>query len=411
MSDNSGASQRLKGRSFAETRGAVLDLIRSEGEISRTDLARRSALTEKTISGIVKSLLDSGVVIESGYAKSTGGKRPVLLRLNDKELYAVGITLDYARCVIVLCALDGTEVARSEIRGTGIDEPAAVLKRISTTLRRLLERQGVGMESVIGVGVASGGRRGSPLGWRLDASFADVWEPYPTEEELARLTGLSVRRENDANCAALGEYWKTASSPTRDFVTVYMAHGIGCGIVIGGAIYRGVSGNAGEIGHTVADPHGQPCWCGGRGCLETVASPRAITQRILDDPTLRAVCQVSDGMEFGEIYKRFGLRVRDGEETTRSLFRTSADYLAEAVRSLVNTLDLDLVSLAGPGFAELGEEYRRVIEDRLAETAFMREVHPISVRLGGGGPDAAALGAASVVLHRELTPHRSTSPL
>ena len=411
MSDNSGASQRLKGRSFAETRSAVLDLIRSEGEISRTDLARRSALTEKTISGIVKSLLDSGVVIESGYAKSTGGKRPILLRLNDKELYAVGITLDYARCVIVLCALDGTEVARSEIRGTGIDEPAAVLKRVSTNLGRLLERQGVGKESVIGVGVASGGRRGSPLGWRLDAAFADLWEPYPTEEELARLTGLSVLRENDANCAALGEFWKTASSPTRDFVTVYMAYGIGCGIVIGGSIYRGVSGNAGEIGHTVADPHGPICWCGAPRCLETVASPRAIAQRILDDPTLRTVCQVSDGMEFGEIYERFGLRARDGEETTRSLFRTSADHLADAVRNLVNTLDLDLVSLAGPGFAELGEEYRRVIEDRLAETAFMREVHPISVRLGGGGPDAAALGAASVVLHRELTPHHSNSRL
>ena len=104
MADPPGTFQRLKGRSFAETRGAVLDLIRSEGEISRTDLARRSALTEKTISGIVKSLIDSGVVVESGYAKSTGGKRPILLRLNDKELYAVGVALDVARCIIVLCA-------------------------------------------------------------------------------------------------------------------------------------------------------------------------------------------------------------------------------------------------------------------------------------------------------------------
>ena len=411
MADPSGTSQRLKGRSFAETRGAVLDLIRSEGEISRTDLARRSALTEKTISGIVKSLIDSGVVVESGYAKSTGGKRPVLLRLNDKELYAVGVTLDVARCIIVLCALDGAEFARSEIRGTGTEQPTAVLRRISAAMLRLLQRHGIDKESVVGVGVASGGRRGSPLGWRVDAAFADLWEPFPTEDELARLTGLSVLRENDANCAALGEYWTTGSSPARDFATIYMAHGIGCGIVIGGSIYRGTSGNAGEIGHTLADPHGVTCWCGRHGCLDAVASPRAITERILHDPTLRSACTVTDEMEFGEIYKRYGELAREGVGPVVNLFHTAADHLASAVINLVNTLDLDLISLAGPGFAELGEDYRRIIEGRLADTAYMRAVHPITVRLGSAGPDAAALGAASVVLHRELTPHRLATPL
>jgi predicted NBD/HSP70 family sugar kinase len=411
MSDPSGAAQRLKGRSFVETRGAVLDLIRSEGEISRTELARRSALTEKTISGIVKSLIDSGVVVESGYAKSTGGKRPVLLRLNDKELYAVGVTLDVARCIIVLCALDGAELARSEIRGTGTEQPAAVLRRLSATMLRLLQRRGIDKEAVVGVGVASGGRTGSPLGWRVDAAFTDVWEPFPTVDELSRLTGLSVLRENDANCAALGEYWTTGSSPTRDFATVYMALGIGCGIVIGGSIYRGASGNAGEIGHTLADPHGVICLCGRHGCLDTVASPRAITEQILHDPTLRSVCKVTDKTEFGEIYQRYGELAREGVEPVVSLFRTAADHVASAVINLVNTLDLDLISLAGPGFAELGADYRRIIEGRLADTSFMRAVHPITVRLGSAGPEAAALGAASVVLHRELTPHRLATPL
>lgn len=411
MADRSGTSPRLKGRSFAETRGAVLDLIRSEGEISRTDLARRSALTEKTISGIVKSLIDSGVVVESGYAKSTGGKRPVLLRLNDKELYAVGVTLDVAHCIIVLCALDGAELARSEIRGIGTEQPPAVLRRVSATMLRLLQRRGIDKEAVVGVGVASGGRRGFPLGWHADAAFADLWEPFPTEDELARLTGLSVLWENDANCAALGEYWTTGSSPTRDFATVYMALGIGCGIVVGGSIYRGASGNAGEIGHTLADPHGVTCWCGRRGCLDTVASPRAITDQILHDPTLSSACNVTEEMEFGEIYRRYGQRAREGVEPVADLFHTAADHLASAVINLVNTLDLDLISLAGPGFAELGEDYRLIIEGRLADTAFMRAVHPITVRLGSAGPDAAALGAASVVLHRELTPHRLATPL
>ena len=117
MSDPaSESSQRLRGSSFAETRRAVLDLIRSECEISRTDLARRSGLTSPTISAIVKSLLASSVVIESGFGHSTGGKRPVLLRLNDKDLYAIGVSLHIARYVVVICGPDGAEVARTEIR-------------------------------------------------------------------------------------------------------------------------------------------------------------------------------------------------------------------------------------------------------------------------------------------------------
>ena len=102
----------------------------------------------------------------------------------------------------------------------------------------------------------------------------------PHRRRAGRLTGIPVTRENDANCAALGEYWTTGSA-SRDFVTFYMAYGIGCGIVLSGSIFRGASGNAGEIGHILADPNGQDCWCGRRGCLDTIASPRSVADLIL----------------------------------------------------------------------------------------------------------------------------------
>jgi predicted NBD/HSP70 family sugar kinase len=103
--------------------------------------------------------------------------------------------------------------------------------------------------------------------------------------------------------------------------------------------------------------------------------------------------------------------VLNGVPAANEVFEVTAAHIAGAVLNVVNTLDLNLVTLAGPGFALLGEHYRKVLDQRLNQTAFMRDVHPITVRLGAGGRDAAALGAASVVLHRELTPHRSTSLL
>lgn len=408
MSETMASSPSLKGRSSAETRSAIVDVIRSEGEISRTELARRSLLTEATISKIVKSLLEDGIIVESGFAKSTGGKRPVLLRLNDQMLYAVGITLDVTRCVIVLCGLDGAEVDRCEIEGIGQDDPPLVTDRVAKALRRLLNGRRTRPESIVGVGVASGGRGFAP-GRRMDAAALDGWESFPIEDELAARTGFVVIRENDANCAALGEYWTTGGSAARDFITLYLAYGIGCGLIIAGAIYRGVSGNAGEIGHVLAVANGPLCWCGRRGCLDTVASPRAVAEQIVANPTLRAACDVTRETEFGEIYRRFGQLVKDGNEPAGRLFRATADHLAGAVNDLVNTLDLDLVSLAGPGFADLGEEYRTAIDEQLAAFALTRGVRPITVRLGTGGADAAARGAASVVLHRELTPHRSVA--
>lgn len=396
----------LRGRSSAETRSAVLDLIRTSGAISRVDLARRSALTEATISKIVKELLAAGLVIQSGYAHSTGGKRPVLLRLNGGGAHAVGLTLDFHRCVIVLCGADGSELARSEVQGTGADDPPVALERLAVAVDELLAREQVDRTSIIGIGVASAGRRGSPLGGVVEASFSDGWEPYPVEAELERLTGLAVVRANDADCAALGEYW-ASQEPARDFVAVYMSHGIGCGIVINGSIYRGASGNAGEIGHTTVDPDGLPCWCGSRGCLETVASPRAIVRAALADEALRGRLGVDDGTPPDRIYGRFLELAADGSPQALSILERAADHFAAAVVALVNTLDLDLVVLAGPGFAGAGETFLTAARRRVERTAFMRELHPITVRLAATGSATAALGAASVVLHRHLTPHRS----
>ncbi len=394
----------LRGRSSAETRSAVLDLIRASGKISRVDLARRSVLTEATISKIVKELLATGLIVHAGYAQSTGGKRPVLLKLNDGGRYALGLTMDFHSSTVVLCGLDGTELARATADGSGVDRPELVLDRLAADIEGLMAREGVERDAVIGLGVASAGRRGFAQGWNVDTSFFDVWEPYSVEDELAQRTGLATIRENDANCAALGEFW-VSQELRRDFVTVYMSHGIGAGIVINGSIYRGVSGNAGEIGHTIALPGGELCWCGAHGCLETVASPRAMVDRVLAEPDLRAVVGVDEGTPIGEVFRR--LTSRDGSRDARvcHVLETAAGYFASAIGDLVNTFDLDLVVLAGPGFAGVEEIFLRAAQDRVTSTGFMRELHPITVRLASTGSETAALGAATVVLQRHLTPH------
>ena len=105
-------------------------------------------------------------------------------------------------------------------------------------------------------------------------------------EALEQLVGLPVLRDNDAACAALGQYWAGRMTATQDFATLYMSDGFGLGLMLGGRPSRGTSSNLGEIGHMTIDIDGRECWCGSRGCLEALAAPRAVVARALEDPAL-----------------------------------------------------------------------------------------------------------------------------
>ena len=397
--------RRLKGRSYAETRSAVLDLIRSSETVSRVELSQRSSLTEVTIAKIVKELLAEGLIIEAGRGESTGGKRPTLFSLNTGVLYAVGVSLDTSTIVIALCGLNGTLVERVDLPGHGSEPPPEVMSRVATSIAQLLVRRGLNRDSIVGVGVASTGRHRGSQGWVHNEEMEDFWDAFDIAEQLERLCGMSVIVENDANCVALGTFWAGGNDAPRDFITVYMSTGIGAGIVVGGSIFRGASDNAGEIGHIVVEPDGLACWCGSRGCLETVGPPKGIVMQVRANPEMCDLFGGGDDMDEASVYARVLDGLAKGVPQAESLIHLSAQRVATALLGLVNTLDLDLIQLAGPGFTTVGELYEAELRALVDRAAFARGVHTVAVRMGGTDLDVAARGAASVVFHNSLTPH------
>jgi predicted NBD/HSP70 family sugar kinase len=400
-------ARRLKGASSADTRSAILDLIRSSGSVSRIELAEKSGLTEATISKIVRALIDGGLVVEAGYAESTGGKRPVLLELNAASSYALGVSLDYARISLVLCDINGTVLHSHSIAGAGRSKPPTVIDRVAREIGRFLDKHGVARADVIGIGVSGAGRVDTQGGALRSSRQTTEWEEFAIEAALGEAAGLPVILENDANCAALGEFWSGRVSTAHDFATIYMATGIGCGIVINGDIYRGASSNAGEIGHMSLEIDGPECFCGSRGCLEVLATPAAVVRNARGDAALwdRLGLQEQEGEDVRTSFGTIATAATTGDASAEALVLRSARYLAVAVLGLTNVLDLDRVYLAGPGFATIGPLYLGVVRDVLERLARMRKVHPVAVEMGATGPAAAARGAASVVLHSHLTPH------
>jgi predicted NBD/HSP70 family sugar kinase len=244
---------------------------------------------------------------------------------------------------------------------------------------------------------------------RASLNAAD-WEDFAVKEALEAASGFAVFLENDSACAALGEFWAGRIPATQDFATLYMATGIGCGLVIRGSVYGGASSNAGEIGHMIIDVNGPDCWCGSRGCLEMLAAPLAVVQRALADPELARSLRLS-GLP-SELRIDFAMIARaaaQGDVKCVALIEESAVYLAKALISLTNLVDLDRLYLAGPGFADAGSIYYRIVREQLDSLAFMRSVHPVHVELSEVGLESAALGAAAVALQSELTPHHKVS--
>ncbi len=398
---------RRIGPSSENTRSAILDMIRSSDVVSRIELAEMSGLTGASITRIVKSLIADGLVLETGFGDSTGGKRPTLLALNRRARYAVGISLDDARVTFVVTDLSGAMVGRLVSHGIEGTRPSDVIQRVAGELDDLLTELEIDRSDVVGIGVAGAGLDIRNRAERVSVN-ADEWESFAVSESLEAATRLPVVRENDAACAALGQFWAGRIPATQDFATVYMATGFGCGVMVQGALSRGASSNVGEIGHMVLQADGGPeCWCGSHGCLEMLAAPRSVVKRAMESAD-----GVADdlGLSGGEDHLRqdFASIARaavNGDQRCVALIEESARYLALALLSLVNALDFDRLYLAGPGFAEAGAIYLRTARETLSRLARTRHLHDVDVLLSDPILDPAAVGAATLALQQALTPH------
>ncbi|MEU0535445.1 ROK family transcriptional regulator [Amycolatopsis tolypomycina] len=384
----------------ASTRAVILDVIRAAGTISRVGIATATGMTGATVSTVVRGLIDDGLVVETGRAESTGGKRRVLLQLDPAARFAVGIHLDQAGVTYALTDLSGAVVARTSRPGPGSATAAEVVAEMAAEAATLVTGAGIDRTRLLGFGLVFPGPL-APAG--VTPPSMRQWLEYPLGEELRRVTGLPVQVENDAAAAALGELWSGGAGTSATFAAVYMGTGIGAGLLVNGLTFRGTSGNTGEVGHVCLDLDGPECWCGARGCLEALAGPAAVVARARADGRLARAAglrHTSVAADFGAVSRA----ARRGDAAAVALLERSARYVAVGVRTLANVMDLEAVVLTGPSFAIAGASYVPAIREELAQAFFARAVHVPDVRLSRAAATAPAIGGAAMVLQSELVP-------
>ncbi len=329
-------------------RNLVLNVLRT-GAASRADVVRTTGLSPATVSLIVSELIESGLVNEVGEGKSSGGRPPLVLRLDDERNYVVGVKL--MRHVISVAVTDlRAEVVYSEV--VDLDPsavaPVSVLEALCTAVEHAIRPAGVELDQVVGIGIGLAGLVDADTGvCRFSPSFG--WREVPVAVPISERLGRPVLVDNDVNTLTVAEQWFGRGHGVDDFVVVTVGEGVGAGIVVEGRLYRGAKGAAGEIGHMRLDGEDAPCRCGGRGCLEAVSSDGAV-RRYLAEAVGRGDQSAipSDGTSFVTI-----AAVREaaegGDEAAAHALERAGRNLGLGIASLVNLLNPRLVIISGEG--------------------------------------------------------------
>jgi len=374
-------------------RSLVLKTIFEHASTSRAAIARGTSLTRTTVSEIVADLMAQGLVEETGLGASIGGKSPILLSLVPDSRRLIGVDLGQSLFSGAVLNLRGEvkQAVTLPARGRNGDEALAQVYEIIDRLLRIDQQRPVG------IGVGTPGLVNTRDGVVVNAVNLD-WQDLPLAHLLRSRYELPVYVLNDSQAAAMGEFtYGQGNNTSENLVVVSVRHGIGAGIIIGGQLFQGDGGGAGEIGHVVVVPEGGlVCHCGNRGCLETVASSQAVVNRVQamrahSTAPLLAGAQGEVGLDLVE--RAFSA----GDAEVRQVVLEAGNYLGLAISSMVGTLNIRKIVLSGD-MTRFGAAWLDAIRQTLARSSLSRLAQDTQVEIGQVSGNRVILGASALLL-------------
>jgi N-acetylglucosamine repressor len=376
----------------ALNRSTILTMIKTYGPIARAEIARRSGLSPATVTAITADLIDENLVFEKAAGDSSGGRPPILLALNPKGGYVIGIKLTETSATAALTDLEAMVVTKHTQELSG-HSPDLVVKELSLLVNTLLKDSSLDRQQLLGVGIGMAGIVDSGQGVLRESPILG-WQDVHLADMLEALVEVPVYLENDVNTLTITEKWFGAGQGVDNFLTVSIGRGVGMGIVINGQFYRGARGGAGEFGHTVVDPHGPQCECGKHGCLEAFVG---------DIGLLRAA---SEAVQRGEIEQPvsnvdelISLAIA-GNPAAQAVFANAGQVLGRSIANLINIFSPQKILISGEG-ARAGSFLFDPMCQAVGTNVMPGLKADTEIQIDPWGDDAWARGAAGLVL-REL---------
>ncbi|WP_067474356.1 ROK family transcriptional regulator [Actinomadura hibisca] len=359
---------------------------------SRQDLSRTTGLSPASVSNVMRELIDEGIVVEAGLVESEGGRPRVLLRIDPEHGYVVGVDVGETRVRVELFDLMMTERAKAEYPLDPREHAAeVVVAHILEGLSAVLADSGVDPAAVLGVGVGVPGvvLRDPEL---LVHGPTYGWDAVPLERMLRTGTDLPLYIDNGAKTMGQAELWFGAGRGAQHAVIGLIGSGVGASIISNGVTHRGSTSSAGEWGHVTVMVGGRDCRCGSAGCLEAYAGAEAILERYG-----RPLPGRDQESALAALLDR-----ADSDEHAARVLEETALYLGAGIADLINLFDPERVILGGWAGLLLGERLLPAIREAARRHSRVHPFATVSIELCRMGPDAVALGAATLPVERFL---------
>jgi glucokinase len=301
---------------------------------------------------------------------------------------ALGVDIGGTKLAAGLVEPDGTVVAaaRTPTDSTLGDEG------LWLTLRRLVDHllADADRPELTGIGVGSGGPMVWPAG-EISPLNIPAWRDFPMRARLQETYSVPVRLINDAIALAIAEHWVGGAQGCDNFLGMVVSTGVGGGLILNGKVVTGGTGNAGHIGHVVAEPEGPMCECGAIGCVEAIASGPKLTAWALANGWIP---READPIPTAEMLTE---DARAGDLLATAALARAGNAIGIGLASLAATCDIDLVRIGG-GVSNAGALLLDPLRSAFRKHAGMGYVRRVSIELASSGPHAGIVGAAALIL-------------
>lgn len=373
----------------AYNRRVTMEIIRSKGVVSRSDVAKRTGLTLQAVSTIFSYLVEDGWIVEVGKRAIARGQPPTEYSLNPSTAVSIGVTVELDAIKAVSVDLSGRILQRIRV-GAFKPPPDKAIRVIKDAVLKLVENPLLKDRAVLGIGISIPGTPNATTGFVTTLPHIPGWENFPLREKLVFALPYPIHVANDAIVAGLGESWFGPSERSKNAFYVLFAHGLNGAMLSEQHLYGGIWGVTGKFGHIPVVPNGKPCrGCGGRGCVECYASflslLKALDLENISSEGLQALSAVSD--------RRLDAWIQQ-----------AARHLTTALLSVENLFDPDVIIFGG----RLPEGLLRQLIERIEQDISPRRMkikskHP-KYALATFSDDASLIGAATLPMYLELSP-------
>ncbi len=363
-------------------RARIVESLKLHGHLTQVELAGSTGLSPATVSNIVKELAASGVLHTSVTSRS--GRRATEVTLARTLGLVAGLHFSSRHLRVAIADVARTVIAENHVPLALDHRHDRELDRATLLISDMLDSVDAGFGDLLAVGVGLPAPIDPRTGMVATRGLLRGWEGVDVASALTQRVGVPVVVDHEANLGAMAESRSGAARGASEAAYLQVGHTISAGLIVGGSIYHGVGGKAGQIGHVTIDENGPICRCGSRGCLDTLAGGPALLELFRDDPSMQRLRDLLT-------------RAESGDASSRRVIADAGRHIGIAAASLCNLVDPQLLVIGGE-LARAGETLLAPLRHALERSALSGSNGIPDVVQGELGDRAELMGCLALAI-------------